>query len=141
MGWDTNACSLVLQHLDFNPPIPCGMGLNKIKDGAVITQFQSTHPVWDGTHVKRLFQRPDRISIHPSRVGWDFNYLESGPIVTQFQSTHPVWDGTNGNLIIEPNSGISIHPSRVGWDQSVQSAGRLQRISIHPSRVGWDSKN
>ena len=34
---------------DFNPPIPCGMGLSTILLCAVDFRFQSTHPVWDGT--------------------------------------------------------------------------------------------
>ena len=100
----------------FNPPIPCGMGPEDCLDDAAAELFQSTHPVWDGTPREvRLYQR-HRISIHPSRVGWDkrlfyidyklFNFNPPIPCgmgrlsynVTmtyrEFQSTHPVWDGT-----------------------------------------------
>ena len=81
-------------YTDFNPPIPCGMG-----------------PRFDGG-----FDRQPDISIHPSRVGWDYD--------------------SDRVIIIDQ---ISIHPSRVGWDtvtpdDSQHAAG----ISIHPSRVGWD---
>ena len=34
------------------------------------------------------------ISIHPSRVGWDFLAEINTYSVVIFQSTHPVWDGT-----------------------------------------------
>ena len=147
---------------DFNPPIPCGMGLS----------------TFSGARMHGI------ISIHPSRVGWDSaTYMASFSLFT-FQSTHPVWDGTctaasmsaqpanfnppipcgmglsiNGNAEVAPD--ISIHPSRVGWDSTRtqrQTAIRdfnppipcgmglwfswlvtlLTLISIHPSRVGWD---
>ena len=58
-----------------------------------------------------------RISIHPSRVGWDAS------------------DGT-----ARPCKRISIHPSRVGWDVRFAAAWFYDLvISIHPSRVGWDA--
>ena len=147
---------------NFNPPIPCGMGLVFRVPSINIPEFQSTHPVWDGTFVF---------------------HVRRGSV--SFQSTHPVWDGTlsikrrsyhtiHFNPPIPCGMGlssvlfnltivfISIHPSRVGWD-----SGRLWRrcgptdfnppipcgmgrptiwllrsseiISIHPSRVGWDT--
>ena len=125
---------------DFNPPIPCGMG-QRLKD----TQsrkptFQSTHPVWDGTRCERMTGAERRISIHPSRVGWDRSALPcrrcamhfNPPIPcgmglsgfrqktypSSFQSTHPVWDGTKGAVQLDADQLISIHPSRVGWDCS-----------------------
>ena len=80
-----------------------------------------------------------RISIHPSRVGWDFDTM--------------MW------LFVLH---ISIHPSRVGWDakyidtlditldfnppipcgmgqRRFDAAPEFLCISIHPSRVGWDA--
>ena len=82
---------------DFNPPIPCGMGLNAIWSNLIISRFQSTHPVWDGTAHART------------------------TIVCQkiFQSTHPVWDGTGPYRPPAAPSEISIHPSRVGWDKKL----------------------
>ncbi len=46
-----------LAKYDFNPPIPCGMGLVKRHNLGGVHQFQSTHPVWDGTHfsLSRMF--------------------------------------------------------------------------------------
>ena len=56
---------------NFNPPIPCGMGRGSGWGLGLKPQFQSTHPVWDGT-VRKLDARAEgEISIHPSRVGWD----------------------------------------------------------------------
>ena len=37
----------------------------------VIQEFQSTHPVWDGTAYSIEGLSFQQISIHPSRVGWD----------------------------------------------------------------------
>ena len=75
--WDGTCCYLQINavFLNFNPPIPCGMG----PDSEVITivggVFQSTHPVWDGT--------VNNVSC--SSIG-------------VFQSTHPVWDGTPASV-------------------------------------------
>ena len=57
-------------------------------------EFQSTHPVWDGTLFLATHAFAWLISIHPSRVGWD--KVTNGRTKYQwvFQSTHPVWDGT-----------------------------------------------
>ena len=130
----------------------------------IFGEFQSTHPVWDGTSLglagrrgwwyfnppipcgmgrrstaRSKYQSP--ISIHPSRVGWDAAGREPGG----------------------GGSPISIHPSRVGWDlarlESVdpivvfqsthpvwdgtggnQDIDKKAAISIHPSRVGWDGR-
>ena len=128
---------------DFNPPIPCGMGPAYHTAAITASQFQSTHPVWDGTlsparspTPRRYFNppipcgmgpaatsRPDAhisISIHPSRVGWDQATVPLPLPATIFQSTHPVWDGTTESIAVVLRGLISIHPSRVGWDQTHQ---------------------
>ena len=148
---------------DFNPPIPCGMGhafdiatesfrvisIHPSRVGwdfaavHVVSskfEFQSTHPVWDGT-LRRLYPfQTGHISIHPSRVGWDICRRISATNHRTFQSTHPVWDGTAGSWWWSLRAQISIHPSRVGWDKGVNIMILSDYISIHPSRVGWDSK-
>ena len=101
---------------NFNPPTPCGVGLEARQARRFEVVFQSTHPVRGGTIQRAL-------------------------LVTaiQFQSTHPVRGGTM------PDAGgggcgcISIHPPRAGWD-GVQSSNVVfvHEISIHPPRAGWD---
>ena len=81
-------------------------------------EFQSTHPVWDGTRAPALAAHYFPISIHPSRVGWDNGNAEVAPDDKEFQSTHPVWDGTDALAESFEWVKISIHPSRVGWDVS-----------------------
>ena len=111
------------------------------KRGAEI-EFQSTHPVWDGTSQPAPtgtaftnFNPPIpcgmgrdalagsfewvKISIHPSRVGWDAQAASEFKRVAAFQSTHPVWDGTIYNTTDYAIHVISIHPSRVGWDLEI----------------------
>ena len=56
---------------NFNPPIPCGMGLKSASGILILMLFQSTHPVWDGTSGRSFLLGKKNISIHPSRVGWD----------------------------------------------------------------------
>ena len=122
---------------DFNPPIPCGMGPDAQPRRA----------------------SADKISIHPSRVGWDIrikkgvkaNGYFNPPIpcgmglsgfqpkifLNIFQSTHPVWDGTPKIDQFPVLAQISIHPSRVGWDEKTRlladTSAKFQ--STHPV---WD---
>ena len=101
---------------NFNPPIPCGMGLPFPPMLIPMFLFQSTHPVWDGTRQRGLLSANNGISIHPSRVGWDFLGDEKQADAMIFQSTHPVWDATRLPEHIHPELLISLLPSRVGWD-------------------------
>ena len=117
VGWDQQLGARQCGFADFNPPIPCGMGPRGLHAGGRWRRFQSTHPVWDGTRswrrrfrLTRNFNPPipcgmgplrgayvalRRISIHPSRVGWDIRDMIGKTDTGQFQSTHPVWDGTS----------------------------------------------
>ncbi len=47
------------------------MGLESLRIEAINNVFQSTHPVWDGTYSDDMKELAEKISIHPSRVGWD----------------------------------------------------------------------
>ena len=49
VGWDIKGERAKLYPRDFNPPIPCGMGHDEIGHYLELGEFQSTHPVWDGT--------------------------------------------------------------------------------------------
>ena len=82
--------------LNFNPPTPCGVGLQAGIIDLQAAQFQSTHPVWGGTLSQMLFSPSHRISIHPPRVGWDGSGAPLAASSSRFQSTHPVWGGTLG---------------------------------------------
>ena len=136
------------------------MGGNELFITLPYTEFQSTHPVWDGTGDRTRRCSPSNISIHPSRVGWDLKVARiatgSGSISIHpsrvgwderkniwqtisnlFQSTHPVWDGTCKKALSFRINSISIHPSRVGWDHNAvglaEVVGEFQ--STHPV---WD---
>ena len=102
--------------IDFNPRIPYGMRPAGVESRLLETVFQSTHPVWDATRIRRVSWRFRRISIHASRMGcdadstgrhafhWHFNpRIPYGMRPEEkvfrgehslFQSTHPVWDAT-----------------------------------------------
>ena len=148
----------------FNPPIPCGMGPIICGLVALAVDFNPPIPCGMGRQLGELSCCYRRISIHPSRVGWDgaTSVVRASPLI--FQSTHPVWDGTSLFPQNPQRTTISIHPSRVGWDQRGRGAQKNDRnfnppipcgmgpylsnkpqdeeaISIHPSRVGWDIKS
>ena len=94
--WDGTSCHpwTTSQHLNFNPPIPCGMGPSSSRRPPPTGAFQSTHPVWDGTRRQIVATRKNR----------DFN----PPI--------PCGMGPALAVLAECTQRISIHPSRVGWD-------------------------
>ena len=116
------------------------MGPNELFVTLTYAEFQSTHPVWDGTLSAYLSNKPQDISIHPSRVGWDGKF-DTQLLKALSISIHPSrvgWDVALFDLSGRVGN-ISIHPSRVGWDaERVPKAGGCMTISIHPSRVGWD---
>ena len=72
VGWDDINDEQTENMEHFNPPIPCGMGHFVKGIGPKKYEFQSTHPVWDGTRLLKDGETP----------------------IMVFQSTHPVWDGT-----------------------------------------------
>ena len=75
--WDgtRRAARQTLGGIYFNPPIPCGMGREWEAQQDLRALFQSTHPVWDGTFSSAQSRASYCISIHPSRVGWDFRRI------------------------------------------------------------------
>ena len=141
MGWDQSFTSFGLKPHNFNPPIPCGMGLHCVHLSSLpFHHFNPPIPCGMGQAFRLVLALGRSISIHPSRVGWDDKPVQSRVDVIEFQSTHPVWDGTLPGLYRLPQGNISIHPSRVGWDiVDVLCGIRKRGISIHPSRVGWDA--
>ena len=100
VGRDAGGCLwAALSRIYFNPPSPCGEGLIERFAFSGTARFQSTLPVWGGTHSSS--------SVRPVAV---------------FQSTLPVWGGTNIVYQIDYNQNISIHPPRVGRDTLAQYA-------------------
>ncbi len=161
VGWDMRRLMRSPKATDFNPPIPCGMGRTRICLSSSYQRFQSTHPVWDGTITSNAHAQVHRISIHPSRVGWDQNHVDVFFDGLHFNPPIPCGMGPAEPLVSFCAFHISIHPSRVGWDcPSSSRANRVKLfqsthpvwdgtahlvlneiiigISIHPSRVGWD---
>ena len=123
---------------DFNPPTPCGVGLLAASGPKLAMIFQSTHPVRGRACTK--------YRLHT---------------LFKFQSTHPVRGGTADYYAGYAEEDISIHPPRAGWD--AEELGRVlldlafqsthpvrggtsgwfdksdkEGISIHPPRAGWD---
>ena len=54
MGCDRSVDGTGIAVPDFNPRIPYGMRLKIADKSFTVTEFQSTHPVWDATHFTRL---------------------------------------------------------------------------------------
>ena len=105
----------LILYLYFNPPSPCGEGRPVWGCHCNGCKFQSTLPVWGGTHCSLWLHDDYYISIHPPRVGRDTSYL----------------DDYNATI-------ISIHPPRVGRDRNPGTVKAGWQISIHPPRVGRD---
>ena len=80
--------------IGFNPPSPCGEGPGKAGKLTIISEFQSTLPVWGGTVCVWLvvdtaigFNPPSPCGEGPGKAG-------KLTIISEFQSTLPVWGGT-----------------------------------------------
>ena len=85
-------------------------------DVAVVSLFQSTHPVWGGT-------------------------TEGDPWAlakANFNPPTPCGVGLVLVFVAIAIASISIHPPRVGWDSERFDFFLSTFISIHPPRVGWD---
>ena len=119
VGWDLHGGFFTHDHRPISiHPSRVGWDSLVILSFFAYNKFQSTHPVWDGTLVclftifiivyfnppipcgmglwlVHIFAKLFRISIHPSRVGWDATSPLSWKVIFTFQSTHPVWDGTS----------------------------------------------
>ena len=116
VGWDILIYPAAPDHLNFNPPIPCGMGHVKTEADLYSYKFQSTHPVWDGTFTSALYLSSALDFNPPIPCGMGRSPTITHTWLGAFQSTHPVWDGTSAHDVTAHIFGISIHPSRVGWD-------------------------
>ena len=137
VGWDQTGHKDRRSPLDFNPPIPCGMGLKRMITMLKRIAFQSTHPVWDGTPTSWVvFQ--DTFNFNPPiPCGMGRRQAVSCCRFVAFQSTHPVWDGTALSLDHLSRALISIHPSRVGWDTDPVLI-RFSDHSFQSTHPVWD---
>ena len=115
VGWDCIISATITPTVNFNPPIPCGMGLRSDSSVPEFPNFNPPIPCGMG-HRQAPNKRPTA-DINP-------------PI--------PCGMGLKPQRIADAIDDISIHPSRVGWDNRYASSKAQGNISIHPSRVGWD---
>ena len=145
--------------IGFNPPSPCGEGPGKAGKLTIISEFQSTLPVWGGTcpscrrWPRAAFQstlpvwggtlssawgdEPTApVSIHPPRVGRDLTIRAAEEDAVRFQSTLPVWGGTAGISAICELTEVSIHPPRVGRDSLAAQRRSLSSGFNPPSPCG-----
>ena len=138
MGCDRSVDGTGIAVPDFNPRIPYGMRLKIADKSFTVTEFQSTHPVWDATRdLGRLIRR--YANFNP-RIPYGMRQvtLDWACGTDEFQSTHPVWDATAGAVAITPRWIISIHASRMGCDGFQGRDQPSRGISIHASRMGCD---
>ena len=94
-GEGLNAKNLWRKRKCFNPPSPCGEGQKPATVSRSSAWFQSTLPVWGGTGIQKWYVSYRGVSIHPPRVGRDRLLLYTVRRCIMFQSTLPVWGGMN----------------------------------------------
>ena len=100
----------------FNPPAPCGTGLESLATLTILIEFQSTRPLRDGTHVPLplIGRKPNFNPPAPCGTG---PHLSASPLTRiQFQSTRPLRDGTQLRIQFLRVILISIHPPLAGRD-------------------------
>ena len=105
---------------NFNPPTPCGVGLT---NGATTRNMETD------------FNPPTPCGVGPLRTLLLCGYHT-------FQSTHPLRGGTGSAIDSVMPIIISIHPPLAGWDSDTRPiCGHSLKISIHPPLAGWDTGN
>ena len=82
---------------DFNPPAPCGAGLQTYIDDKTEGEFQSTRPLRGGTPETGAPPPPTGISIHPPLAGRDADVLCREPV--RLISIHPPLAGRDRPLL------------------------------------------
>ena len=134
VGWDYVPSPSSHLSAHFNPPTPCGVGLEALHAVDDAQQFQSTHPVWGGTpsgpslFLSRMNFNPPTpcgvgplsasrvscvglISIHPPRVGWDARAFGISVAKNDFNPPTPCGVGHPSALRRATPSGFqSTHP-------------------------------
>ena len=71
VGWDESSPALPTSYSDFNPPTPCGVGLNNVFGDISGTDFNPPTPCGVGPARILILGGGSNISIHPPHVGWD----------------------------------------------------------------------
>ena len=164
VGWD--AFHVIAAHLFEISIHPSRVGWDASTKEQRITfdEFQSTHPVWDGTvpdfskmTYSQDFNPPipcgmghaaqavvdyvSQISIHPSRVGWDCQHIRLISATINFNPPIPCGMGryTPKDLAWMRDFNPPI-PCGMGLT-SMLCMLQQKGISIHPSRVGWDVRS
>ena len=119
-GWDRTRSGKRTVWRYFNPPTPCGVGLQVSDALTQVFQFQSTHPLRGGTPVAR-------------------------PVIVPciFQSTHPLRGGTSRTAggALRRGDFNPPTPCGVGRADALNCADVYTEISIHPPLAGWDKHN
>ena len=124
--------------LDFNPPAPCGAGRRCRPSRRMRTDFNPPAPCGAGPVHFRPAVGAVGISIHPPRAGRDQHFSQGQYAVTVFQSTRPVRGGTF--LYSEGIRGFLFQSTRPvrGGTCPLCRPYPYGRISIHPPRAGRD---
>ena len=97
VGWDLCFFTPMLSAPLFQSTHPVWDGTEDCLDDAAAELFQSTHPVWDGTSSTSSKRQERRISIHPSRVGWDFSSFQNVTRVSDFNPPIPCGMGRDAS--------------------------------------------
>ena len=145
---------------NFNPPAPCGAGLQETVRMLTRLTFQSTRPLRGGTLFCLADLRLGKISIRPPLAGRD--RIDGRDAHDRHISIHPPLAGRDGASYGSPWRGrISIHPPLAGRDLWARLQSPLEtdfnppapcgaglrggragaprgKISIHPPLAGRD---
>ena len=137
----------------FNPPSPCGEGLEFGQGHHLMhLPFQSTLPVWGGTATVRLPRCVARNFNPPSPCGEGRNFPAQQPLhwdnfnppspcgegripqtwpllrAKYFNPPSPCGEGLLVCFQVSSHNGISIHPPRVGRDRRIKQVNPVLRL-------------
>ena len=121
---------------DFNPRTPRGVRRPFLVVITIAMQFQSTHPARGATHISRLNQLLNKISIHAPREGCDRHRPCIHERAGDFNPRTPRGVRPLQLVRVVLERGISIHAPREGCDCTFCRAAVSPALfqSTHPAR-------
>ena len=138
-GRDRRSSAFFRPIADFNPPVPCGAGLQHDETNPSDVAFQSTRPLRGGTRFDAEKQQAEEFqSTRPLRGGTCAG-KESIRRIWNFNPPAPCGAGRDSEALEKSHDRISIHPPLAGRDKSQFCIDSPSGISIHPPLAGRDS--
>ena len=129
----------MLEQILFQSTHPVWGGTHEFDVNATGETFQSTHPVWGGTCLRAESLRGQHDFNPPTPCGVGPTIEEQQAEIKHFNPPTPCGVGLRKIRTMRDKKGFqSTHPVW-GGTNALRLVDNKSNISIHPPRVGWDA--